>query len=209
MPSREKDPLVAEVVQCWADFQHGLSSDRRKYPIRQFQAFCEVTERYAELTKSDPLIHKSVASAVNGLVYFLKMERKRVPGRVLRDAEGLERLLFGGYDPHFEGEDPTEALSTKPSDPQFENSEGAGPLQEDENLMGLQVQCYAGLNTDERPVRFHLKDRDFIVEEVLDQWYGQDDLFFKVRADDGNLYILRHNPPRDKWSLESFRQTAK
>jgi len=48
--------------------------------------------------------------------------------------------------------------------------------------MGLQVQCYAGRNADERPVRFQLKDRDFIVEEVLDQWYGPDDLFFKVRA---------------------------
>ena len=86
---------------------------------------------------------------------------------------------------------------------------GAGLLQEDENPMGLQVQCYAGRDVDERPVRFQLKDRDFIVEEVLDQWYGPDDLFFKVRADDGNPYILRHNPPSDKWSLESFRQTAK
>jgi hypothetical protein len=209
MPSREKDQLVAEVVQCWADFQHALSSDKRKYPIRQFQAFCEVTRRYAELTKSDPLIHKSVASAVNGLVDFLKVERKRVPGHVLREAERLERLLFGGYDPHFEGEQPPEALSSKPSDPLFANSEGAGLLQEDENPMGLQVQCYAGQNADERPVRFQLKDRDFIVEEVLDQWYGPDDVFCKVRADDGNLYILRHNLPRGKWSLESFRQTAK
>ena len=209
MPSREKDPLAAQVVQCWADFQHGLSSDKRKYPIRQFQAFCEVTERYAELTKSDPLIHKSVATTVYGLVDFLKVERKRVPGHVLRDAKALERLLFGGYGPHFEGEDPPEALSTKPSDPLFANSEGAGLLPGDENPIGLHVQCYAGLNTNEQPVRFQLKDRDFIVEEVLDQWYGPDDLFFKVRADDGNLYILRHNRPRNRWSLESFRQTAK
>ena len=210
MPSREKDPLVAEVVQCWADFQHGLSSDRRKYPIRQFQAFCEVTKRYAELTKSDSLIHKSVAGKVNGLVDFLKAERKRIPGHVRRDAEGLECLLFGGHDRRFEGEqDPPETLSSRPTDPPFANSEGAGLLQEDDNPMGLQVQCYAGRNTNERPVRFQLKDRDFIVEEVLDQWYGPDDLFFKVRADDGNLYILRHNPPRDRWSLESFRQTAK
>ena len=74
--------------------------------------------------------------------------------------------------------------------------------------MRLQVQCYAGSKADERPVRFRLKDRDFIVEEVLDQWYGPGDAFFKVRADDGNLYILRHNPPTDEWSLESFRQTA-
>ena len=54
--------------------------------------------------------------------------------------------------------------------------------------MRLQVQCYAGRKAD--------------------QWYGPDDTFFKVRADDGNLYILRHNQPADEWCLESFRQTA-
>ena len=75
--------------------------------------------------------------------------------------------------------------------------------------MTLQVQCYAGRKADERPVRFRLKDRDFLVEEILDQWYGPDDVFFKVRADDGNLYILRHNQLSDDWRLEAFRHTLK
>ena len=70
------------------------------------------------------------------------------------------------------------------------------------------MQCYAGWKADERPVRFRLKDRDFIVEEVLDQWYSPNGVFFKVRADDGNLYILGHDQPTDEWSLESFRQIA-
>jgi hypothetical protein len=72
--------------------------------------------------------------------------------------------------------------------------------------MKLRVQCYAGRKADERPVRFQLDDRDYLVEEVLDQWYGSDDTFFKVRADDRNLYILRRNTSRDEWTLESFRQ---
>ena len=59
-----------------------------------------------ELTKSDSLIHKSLAAAVNGLVDFLGAERKRVPGEILRDAERLECLLFGGYDPYFVGDEP-------------------------------------------------------------------------------------------------------
>jgi hypothetical protein len=61
---------------------------------------------------------------------------------------------------------------------------------------------------DERPVRFHMGERACFVEEILDQWYGQDDSFFKVRADDGNLYILRQHrsTPGRPWSLESFRQ---
>jgi hypothetical protein len=45
-----------------------------------------------------------------------------------------------------------------------------------------------------------------MVEEVLDQWYGPEDSFFKVRTDDGNLYILRRNMSADEWTLESFRQ---
>ncbi len=74
--------------------------------------------------------------------------------------------------------------------------------------MKLQVECYAGHKADERPVRFRLEDRDYLVEELLDQWYGPDDVFFKVRADDGNLYILRHisSVSQDDWNLEAFRQ---
>jgi hypothetical protein len=72
--------------------------------------------------------------------------------------------------------------------------------------MKLRVECYAGRKSDERPVRFQLGDRNYMVDEVLDQWYGPDDAFFKVRTDDGNLYVLRRNVSGDEWSLESFRQ---
>jgi hypothetical protein len=59
----------------------------------------------------------------------------------------------------------------------------------DNEMMKLRVECYAGVKADERPVRFQLDERDYLVEEVLDQWYGPEDTFFKVRADDRNLYI--------------------
>lgn len=68
------------------------------------------------------------------------------------------------------------------------------------------MQCYSGAKADERPVRFELAGRDYVVEELLDKWYGPEDTFFKVRADDNNLYILRHSPATDEWSLESFRR---
>jgi hypothetical protein len=49
-----------------------------------------------------------------------------------------------------------------------------------------------------------------VVEEVLDHWYGTESTFFKVRADDGNLYILRQqtSTPDGVWDLVSFRQTS-
>ena len=74
--------------------------------------------------------------------------------------------------------------------------------------MKLRVECYAGSRADERPVRFWLDERAFLVEEVLDQWYGPSAAFFKVRADDGNLYILRQDRSAldGVWSLESFRE---
>ena|ERR1035438_2259471 len=106
MPTSQKDQLAAEAIDRWEDFQQCLASVKRKYPIQQFQAYWSATKRYAEFTKADALIHKTVAAAVHGLVDFLSAERKRVPGAVLRDAERLECLLFIGYDPHFEGDEP-------------------------------------------------------------------------------------------------------
>ena len=72
----------------------------------------------------------------------------------------------------------------------------------------LRVHCYAGHKVDERPVRFELGGHDHFVEEIIDRWYGPSDSFFKVRADDGNLYILSHPVASsdDNWQLESFRQ---
>ena len=104
MPS-EKDRLAAEVIERWVDFQEGLS-DKRRYPVGAFKAFVAAARRYAELTRSDPLIHRSVAAAINGLTSFLQAERKRVPGDILSQADRLECLLFSGYDPHFEGDEP-------------------------------------------------------------------------------------------------------
>ena len=72
----------------------------------------------------------------------------------------------------------------------------------------MRVHCYAGHKADERPVRFQLGGRDYSVEKIVDRWYGPSDTFFKVRADDGNLYILSHPVASsdDGWRLESFRQ---
>jgi hypothetical protein len=76
--------------------------------------------------------------------------------------------------------------------------------------MKVRVDCYSGFKAEERPVRFNLEEHDYFVEEVLDHWYGPDDAYFKVRADDGNLYILRRatSEPEGTWSLESYRQSS-
>ena len=72
--------------------------------------------------------------------------------------------------------------------------------------MTLRVRCYAGRKADERPLAFESGGREYRVESVLDQWYGPGETFFKVRADDGNLYILKHSSTADEWTLESYRR---
>ncbi len=74
--------------------------------------------------------------------------------------------------------------------------------------MKLDVECYAGRKAEERPLRFRMEGKQYEVEEVLDQWYDPDSIFYKVRAGDGNLYILRQqtSTPDGIWELVSFRQ---
>ncbi len=81
-------------------------NDKRKYPLQSFRQFWQAATRYVDATKGNELIHRSVVEAVNGLTDFLGAERKRVPDVVLRDADRLECLLFSGYDPYFEGDEP-------------------------------------------------------------------------------------------------------
>ena len=76
----------------------------------------------------------------------------------------------------------------------------------------LKVDCYSGYKADERPLRFSFRNKPggqvFEVKEVLDQWYGIGYQCFKVLADDGNFYILRHQEGEDNWVLDSFRRCA-
>jgi len=76
--------------------------------------------------------------------------------------------------------------------------------------MRVEVECYSGRKGDERPVRFRLDDHDYLVSEVLDEWYGPEHIFFKVLADDGDTYILRHQTSAadGDWELVSFRETG-
>jgi len=102
----DKDRLASTVVHRWCSFQDALAGSRRKYPMQEFLSFADAVRRYIDLTRHDRLVHRGVARAVNALTESLRLERKRVPGRILFEAERLECLFFEGYDPHFEGDEP-------------------------------------------------------------------------------------------------------
>jgi len=69
----------------------------------------------------------------------------------------------------------------------------------------LHVECYSGHRADERPLKFSTGDGTYIVERIDDKWYSPGATYFRVLADDGNIYVLRHDEPSDTWSLDAFR----
>ena len=69
----------------------------------------------------------------------------------------------------------------------------------------ISVECYAGHRADERPLRFTLRGHTYEVVDADDQWYSPEARYFRVRAGDGNLYVLRHDERRDVWTLDAFR----
>ena len=72
----------------------------------------------------------------------------------------------------------------------------------------IRVDCCAGHGGESTPCRFYLGPREVGVEEVVDRWLGDDHRYFKVRGDDGDLYILRHEPFREHWELTLFTSAA-
>jgi hypothetical protein len=51
------------------------------------------------------------------------------------------------------------------------------------------------------PRRIRLDERAIEVAEVLDQWFGADYRYCKIRGDDGALYILQLDEKPFAWSL--------
>ena len=68
----------------------------------------------------------------------------------------------------------------------------------------IHVECYAGYRADQRPQRFTLGQRMIEVDEIIDQWHGPDYRYFKLRGDDGGIYILRHEETTGRWELTVF-----
>jgi hypothetical protein len=102
---KEKDVLAQKVVEAWIDFECKCRRGK-PYPREEFYAFFNLAWAYAEITRRHRLIHRKVVGIMNGLVEGLEAERKRIPGKILYDADRLESLFFCGYDPYFEGDEP-------------------------------------------------------------------------------------------------------
>jgi hypothetical protein len=68
----------------------------------------------------------------------------------------------------------------------------------------IRVDCYAGYRGEETPRSVRIGEREIGVVEVLDRWLAPADRYFKLRGDDGGVYIVRHDARRDRWELALF-----
>jgi hypothetical protein len=73
--------------------------------------------------------------------------------------------------------------------------------------MQVKVERDSGGTEGGRLTRLRLDGRDVDVVENLDRWFGEGYVYFKVRGDDGNLYILRLDEAQDAWELIMFQRS--
>jgi hypothetical protein len=71
--------------------------------------------------------------------------------------------------------------------------------------MNVKVECYAGHRGEAEPRAFVIGHRRVVVVEILDRWLSPDHRYFKLRANDGGIYILRHDERTGAWALTLFQ----
>ncbi len=73
----------------------------------------------------------------------------------------------------------------------------------------IKVECMSGYKLNERPIAFNLIDRRYEVMDIVDRWYGEGTSYFKVKADDDNIYLLKYDGWEDHWELVFYQNPKK
>ncbi len=68
--------------------------------------------------------------------------------------------------------------------------------------MRIQVDPHADLRA--APRNLYQGERRIDIIEIMDQWYGPDYRYVKVRGHDRSVYILRFDEIRNHWELIMF-----
>ena len=74
--------------------------------------------------------------------------------------------------------------------------------------MLIHVEQHADHRGIPMPLKRHLGRHQVDVLEALDQWYGPDYRYIKVRGCDGGLYVLRFDELHAEWALTMFMSGA-
>jgi hypothetical protein len=72
-----------------------------------------------------------------------------------------------------------------------------------DQLMRVQVEARAD-DVGATPRSLYWNERRIGIVEMLDQWFGPDYRYVKLKGDDGSVYILRFDEIRNEWALIMF-----
>ena len=76
-------------------------------------------------------------------------------------------------------------------------------MKSDTSATTVRVKSYSGYKANERPLSFVIKGLEKKVVEIKERWIGPDTDYFKIKADDEKMYILRWNRQEDMWGIEN------
>lgn len=65
--------------------------------------------------------------------------------------------------------------------------------------MEVRVESYAGYRGEETPRRFHVGEQQVAVTAILERWLAPDHRGFRVKGDDGGVYVLRQDLTSLAW----------
>jgi hypothetical protein len=79
-------------------------------------------------------------------------------------------------------------------------------------LYPIKVRSHSGYKAYEYPKSFQWNDEWFDIEEITDRWYQAEkdpDIpaadFFKVKADNGKAFLLKHSLEKEEWMLTPLK----
>ncbi len=72
----------------------------------------------------------------------------------------------------------------------------------------IEVSCTAGYRGEETPRRFQMGQRTLHVQQIIDRWLAPDHRYFKLDADDGGQYIIRHDVRTSRWEIVYYTAKA-
>ena len=79
----------------------------------------------------------------------------------------------------------------------------------EKNVLEIEVDFTDGVNSNEIPRRFNIKHKRIEVAEIIDRWISKYYRYFKVRGDDGGIYVLRFKVEKNSWDLLMYDSDTK
>lgn len=73
----------------------------------------------------------------------------------------------------------------------------------------ITVEGFWENDSNVRPAAFSLMGRPYKVKEIIDTWHAKVAVYFKVKAEDDNIYLLKYDERQEQWDLVFFQNPRK